>query len=173
MNLNSGCNYNITGTTGTYSGNMNFNSVVTLTNIGTITSVNGTLNLQPGLLVPAYGTSLSATGGAVINFNTGQKFQFASINLSGTIAGSDTIVLSGNMTFSGATLSGSGPFNMLSGSVMDIVNNAVTVNKTINNSGTINWMQTGINGSGVINNNNVFNISTNANYGCYPLVNVS
>ncbi|MBX7044451.1 MAG: hypothetical protein K1X86_01325 [Ignavibacteria bacterium] len=171
VNLNSGCNYNITGTTGTYSGNMNFNSVVTLTNIGTITSVNGTLNLQPGLLVPAYGTSLSATGGAVINFNTGQKFQFASINLNGTIAGSDTIVLSGNMTFSGATLSGSGPFNMLSGSVMDIVNNAVTVNKTINNSGTINWMQTGINGSGVINNNNVFNISTNANYGCYPLVN--
>lgn len=169
VNFNAGCIYNIAGTTTAYSGSVTFNSTINLVNIGTFTTAGGTINLQPGLVVPSYGSTLNLTGGGTINFNSGQKFQFTTISTNGTITGSDTLVLSGNMT-AGGVLSGTGPLNMLNGSVMDI-NAAFTNQKTINNSGTINWVQTGIIGVGVINNNNILNISTALNYTCNNLVN--
>lgn len=171
VNLLSGCVYNIGGNTAGTSGTMTFNAGMTLTNIGTITTAGGTINLQPGLSISSISSSITISGGGIINFNTGQKFQFASITQAGTIGGSDTISLSGTMTFSSGVLSGAGPLNVLSGAVIDINTFGTTINKTVNNSGTINWSGQGITGNGPINNNNVINILTTAGFSLNPLVN--
>ncbi|CAN5459123.1 hypothetical protein BH10BAC5_BH10BAC5_10290 [soil metagenome] len=171
VNLLSGSTFNISGGTTAYSGNLTFNSGMTLSNIGNLSTSGGVINLQPGLTVSSIGSSLSLTGGGTINFNSGQKFQFNSITCNSTIAGSDTIVLSGNMTFSGGVLTGTGPLNILTGSIVDINNNGVQISKTVNSAGTINWIQSSISGGGTINNNYIFNISTTAAYGCGAIIN--
>ncbi|CAF3748203.1 unnamed protein product [Rotaria sp. Silwood1] len=171
INILAGAIYNITGTTQGNYGNITFNSGMTLTNIGSLATVGGTINLQPGLVISSIGSTLSLVGGGQLNLNSGQTFQFTSITCSGTLNGSDTIKVNGSMVCSGGTLSGTGPVNILSGSTVDINSNGVIINKTVNNFGTINWTQTGLLGSGIINNNNIFNISTNLNYTCNPLIN--
>jgi hypothetical protein len=172
INFLSGSTYNITGTTGCYSGNTTFNSGMNLTSLGNLTCGGGTINFQPGVTVGALNADLAITAAGTINFNSGQKFQFANVTLNGTIAGSDTVNCSGTMTYSGATLSGSGPLNMLNGSQIHITNNTVTLSKTVNNYGTINWTFSNIVGNGIINNYNIFTIATtNASYSTNPLVN--
>ncbi len=172
INFLAGSIYNITGTTGCYSGNINFNSGMNLFNLGNLTCGGGTINFLPGVTVGAVNSDLSVTANGTINFNSGQKFFFNNVTLNGTIAGSDTIGVTGTMGFSGATLSGTGPFNLYSNSILNITNNAVTVNKTLNNGGTINWTFSNISGNGIINNQNIFNIATtNASYSTNPLIN--
>lgn len=171
INFLSGSTYNISGNTSVTSGITTFNAGMTLTNIGTIGTTGGTLNLQPGLIVTSVNSSLTISGGGAINFNTGQKFQFTTITASGTIGGSDTVSLSGTMTFNSGTFSGTGPFNVLFGATLDFPSFGTTINKIVNNSGTINWSGQGISGNGTINNNNVFNIITTAGFSLNPLVN--
>ncbi len=171
VNFLSGSIYNLSGSTSANTGNVTFNSGMTLTNIGNFGCAGGTINLQPGLIVSAIGNGLSVTGGGTINFNSGQKFQFTSITCNSTITGSDTLVLNGSMTLSGGVISGNGPFNILTGSTVDINGNGVQISKTFNNAGTINWVSTSISGSGIINNNNILNISTSFGYSCSPLIN--
>lgn len=171
VNFLPGCTYNIAGNTTVYSGTTTFNSGMTMQNIGTLVTTGGTINLQPGLVIPLIGPTLSISGGGIVNLNTGQKFQFTTITEGGTINGSDTVNLSGNMTFTSGVLSGTGPLNILSGAVLDINFSGVTINKTVNSSGTINWSVGTISGNGVINNNNIFNIATTAGFSLIPLVN--
>lgn len=171
VNFLAGSAYNISGTTGTYSGNVTFNSGMTLTNIGSLTSNGGTINLQPGVTVSSIASALTITGGGVLNFNTGQNFQFTSVNAAGTIGGSDTIALSGNMVLTSGGITGNGPLNILSGSVLDLNSSGAIITKTINNAGTINWIAGLTSGAGVINNNNVFNISVTSNSTLGQLVN--
>ena len=171
VNFLAGSVYNITGSTTANSGTVTFNSGMTLSNLGSLGCSGGTINLQPGLIVSAIGTNLSLTSGGTINFNSGQKFQFTSVSSNGTINGSDTIVVNGSMSISGGNYTGNGPINILSGSVTDINGNGISITKTFNNSGTMNWVSSGITGSGIINNNNVFNISTSFAYSCSPLIN--
>ncbi len=173
INFLSGSVYNITGGTSVNNGILTFNSGGTITNIGNLSTAGGTINLQVGVIVTAIGSSLSLTGGGIINFNSGQKFQFTSITTNGTINGSDTISLNGNMTVTGGNFTGTGPFNFLSGSVVDISFNAFGVTKTINNSGTINWTAGTISNAGVINNNNIFNIQTATVSSCSASINNS
>jgi hypothetical protein len=160
VNFLSGCIYNLSGNTGTYSGTINFTSGMTLTNIGTINSSSGTINIQSGLTSYTIGTSLTLTFGGVVNFNSGRTLTFSSINANGTIGGIDTILVFGNAAFTGGGISGSGPFNLLPGSVMDINASGFTINKILNNSGTLTWLQGSVFGSGPVNNNNVTNFST-------------
>ncbi len=160
VNFLPGCVYNLTGNLGTYSGTINFNTGMTLTNIGTINSSTGTINIQSGLTSYTIGTSLTLNVGGVVNFNSGRTLTFSSINVNGTIGGIDTIIVSGSATFTGGGISGSGPFNLLPGSVMDINGSGFTANKVVNNSGTLTWMQGSVFGSGPVNNNNVTNFST-------------
>jgi hypothetical protein len=172
INFLPGCTYNIAGNTTIFSGTTTFNSGINLTNIGTIGTTGGTLNLQPGLVIPSIGPALTISGGGTINFNTGgSKFQFTSITMAGTMGGSDTVNLAGNMTITSGVFSGAGLFNILLGSVMDINFSGITVHKIINNAGTINWFVGTISGNGVINNNNNFNIATTAGFSINPLVN--
>jgi len=171
VNFISGSTYNIAGNTSAVSGSVTFNPGMTLTNIGTVGTTGGIINLQPGLVVNSINSSLTISAGGTINFNTGQKFQFNSITQSGTIGGSDTVSLSGAMTFSSGILSGTGPLNVLFGAVLDVNSFGTTINKTVNNAGTFNWSGQGISGNGTINNNNVFNILTTASFTLIPLIN--
>lgn len=172
INFLPGSTYNIAGNTTIFSGTTTFNSGINLTNIGTIGTTGGTLNLQPGLVIPSIGPTLTISGGGTINFNTGgSKFQFSSITMAGTMSGSDTVNLAGNMVITSGVFSGAGPFNILFSSVMDINFSGITVHKIINNSGTINWSVGTISGNGVINNNNIINIATTAGFSLNPLVN--
>jgi len=160
VNFLPGCVCNLTGNVGTYSGTINFNTGMTLTNIGTINSSTGTINIQSGLTSYTIGTSLTLSVGGVVNFNSGRTLTFSSINANGTIGGIDTIIVFGSATFTGGGISGSGPFNLLPGSVMDINASGFTANKILNNSGTLTWLQGSVFGSGPVNNNNVTNFST-------------
>lgn len=160
VNFLPGCVYNLTGNIGTYSGTINFTTGMTLINIGTINSSAGTINIQSGLTSYTIGTSLTLSVGGVVNFNSGRTLTFSSINANGTIGGIDTIIVFGSATFTGGGISGSGPFNLLPGSVMDINGSGFTANKVVNNSGTLTWLQGSVFGSGPVNNNNVTNFST-------------
>lgn len=160
VNFLPGCVFNLTGNVGTYSGTINFTTGMTLTNIGTINSSTGTINIQSGLTSYTIGTTLTLSVGGVVNFNSGRTLTFSSINANGTIGGIDTIIVFGSATFTGGGISGSGPFNLLPGSVMDINASGFTANKVLNNSGTLTWLQGSVFGSGPVNNNNVTNFST-------------
>jgi hypothetical protein len=75
--------------------------------IGSTQVSGGTLNFDPGSSPLDFGT-LSFTGGT-LNFSSGNAINLSNLTLSsGTLTGSDTVTITGLLTWTGGTMSGSG-----------------------------------------------------------------
>src|SRR6516162_5129123 len=108
--------YNVTGgTTASGGATVNFTSPATLTNIGPLTVSGGTLN-----------------------FSTGKAITTSSLtHSSGTLAGSDTVTVTGATTWSGGIESGTGVTNANGG--MTITGEPFLDTRTMNNAKTATW----------------------------------
>lgn len=112
-----------------------FGSVVTATN-STLAILGGANNFVGTCTFN--GGTLNVSGGSV-NFSTGNTLTPANLNLSGgTLTGSDSITVSGPMTWTGGTLSGAGAVNANGGLTLNgptlILNG-----RTLNNSAAAIW----------------------------------
>ncbi|MFZ0817966.1 MAG: choice-of-anchor D domain-containing protein [Candidatus Sulfotelmatobacter sp.] len=107
--------YNVTGGTQATSGTANFNSPATLTSVGPINISNGTLNFVTGKTITT--SSLTQTAG--------------------TLEGSDTLTVTGAITWSGGTESGTGITNANGG--MTLTSEPFLSGRTLNNTGTASW----------------------------------
>jgi hypothetical protein len=134
--VNLGGAYNVTGTTQVTGGTATFSHAVT--NLGVVTVSGGTAD-----------------------FSTGSAITVASLTLSGgTLTGSSAWTVAGTMTWSGGgALTGTGSTTIASGATLNLDANAnKTFNtRTLTNNGKLVYQgDSGLNGSGVLNNNNYF-----------------
>ena len=107
--------YNVTGGTQATSGIANFNSPATVTSVGPINVSNGTLNFVTGKTI----TTTSVTQSA------------------GTLEGSDTLTVTGAITWSGGTQGGTGITNANGG--MTLTGEPFLSGRTLNNVKTATW----------------------------------
>ncbi len=128
--------YNVTGGTGARGGTLNFISPATVTATGPLTITAGTLN-----------------------FSTGKAISTTSLTQSaGTLTGSDTVTISGLLTWSGGTESGTGVTNANGG--MTISGEPFLDTRTLNNAKTATW--TGV--AFLMLNGSVFNNQSGATW---------
>ena len=153
--------YNITGNTTATTGAMDFNSAMTLTNLGNLIVSGATVNFPPGLIIGSIGSTLTFPSGT-INFNTGRSYTFNQIDLGGTIAGTDTTFITTTLNW---TANGFSNVGVLKPGGTAINNqNYVTINGKYINRGTHTWGAHQFIGTGTFENEGVFNISTSAAY---------
>ena len=107
--------YDVTGGTQATSGTVNFNSPAKLTSVGPINVSNGTMNFVTGKTITA--TSLTQTAG--------------------TLEGTDTLTVTGALTWSGGTESGTGITNANGG--MTLTSEPFLSGRTMNNAKTATW----------------------------------
>jgi hypothetical protein len=107
--------YDVTGGTQASSGTVNFTSPATLTSVGPVNVSNGT-----------------------INFSTGKTITTTTVTQSaGTLEGSDTLTVSGAITWSGGTQAGTGITNANGG--MTLTGEPFLNGRTLNNAKTATW----------------------------------
>ena len=129
-----GGTYNVTGATRCASGTHTFLGAASVTSVGTLEIVGGTLNFSSGELITTTAYTQS----------------------SGTLTGTDTLTVSGLLTWSGGTMSGQGTTNANGGLMLT---NAGGVNlrdtRTVNNAGVATWSGAGSfsNDTGAVFNN--------------------
>ena len=155
--------YNITGTTSISGDTVTFPAGMTLTNLGAINCNGGVANFNPGLVINAYNPALLISAG-ILNFNTGTKLNFSTVNTSANINGTDTIYISTTFTWSGGTCTGTGPFVMLPGCSTLINQNNITSDKNVINNGSALWTSGSLFGNGTLTNNSTFSIQTTLAY---------
>ena len=109
----------------------------------TSTTVGGIVNFTSTSTVTSIGSSLAVSTGAA-NFNSGETIAPATLTMSGgTLAGADTVSVSGLFTWSGGTLAGGGTTNANGGIAMS-GNGFKDLNpRTLHNVGTAVWAGTG------------------------------
>ncbi len=106
VNFNGGT-YNITTSTQATGGTANFNSGVTVSNVGPLTVTSGALNFSNAETIVSP-TSLTISGGT-LNLSTGGPINTTTLSLSGgTLDGTDTVTVSGATTWSAGSMSGTG-----------------------------------------------------------------
>lgn len=160
--------YTNSGTTALTSGTTNFFNDMKLTATGNINITAGTLNFKSGLIPGTFGSTVSTNG--TIDFSTGQTINLKNVTIAnyGTLSGNDSVAISGTFDHQGY-LTGNGKRTMLSTSVGTITNNA-WISATLYNYGTLNWQAYNITSSGIIDNRNIFNITTTNGTTCAPQV---
>lgn len=158
--------YNISGNTVFILGTVNFTGGMTLTNLGTFSSIGGTASFNSGLTISSYNPAISISGGGTMNFSTGTTITLSTVNLDGTISGSDTVQISNSFNMNSGTISGTGPFIILASATMAIAHTDIFCSKLLINNGIINWSVGAIGGTGSITNNNLFNIICTSGYNC-------
>ncbi len=152
--------YNITGTTRISGGTVNFDASTNVTSIGTILTDAGTLNLPSGFSLNGLGNLVTIGYNSTINFNTGNSISINSLTVNGgTIAGSDSIIITNNFDSQGSVLNGPGTVIIAAGCTMSISTNPVHVYGSFVNNGTFNWTSQSFGGSGTMTNNGIINIS--------------
>ncbi|MBS1493018.1 MAG: hypothetical protein JST55_05895 [Bacteroidetes bacterium] len=116
--------------------------------------VNGTLTLNSGI---------------PLNLSDGPGDD---LKILGTVNGAaDINIFSGaSMDFQGGTVSGTGLITVAAGGTLKFTTNSINLNRTVNNSGTISWTGGTVQGTGAINNNNVFNDQCSFGAAFYPTV---
>jgi len=121
---------------------------------GGVTNIGGGYDLQTGLTkftsafctanftapITSLGNTLDMSSGGTANFSGGAPITVNRLFLStfATLSGSDDVTVTGQMTWSGGMMSGSGAFTIASGATL-IINNGEVLQRNFTNAGTMNW----------------------------------
>ena len=121
------------GTVSFSSGTVTFNNPYTFT--GATSFGGGTVNFNAS--VSGLGPLLTVSGGAV-NFNS-DPVVFTTVNLSGGLGGSADVTVTGSLTWTAGTMTGTGTTEILAGGTLSIGGGSYMdkyLGRTLNNSGT-------------------------------------
>ncbi len=135
--------------------------------VTTQTSIQGgTVSFLPSSTPVSLGTSLVVSGS--ITLNSGETVALQTLDLSGTLAGSDLVTVSGLTTWDSATMTGPGTTQSnggmeIGGNVVSVLNGA----RTLTTGGTVTWTGTGsirIEAGSTITNNGTWDAQTDAGF---------
>ena len=127
---------NVTGTNVTF--DLGTITIASTYSVSGTTSVNGaTVSFTPASTITSKGTTLTVTLGN-LNLASGEAIALTTLTLTtGTLSGSDNVTVTGLMTWSGGTMSGSGVTTIAAGGTLDFLGAVKTLDgRTLNNAGT-------------------------------------
>jgi hypothetical protein len=126
----------------------------------------GTLTLFPEATVTSLGSALAVTGGT-LDLRSGETIDVTTLSLTaGTLKGSDTVNVSGALTWSGGAMTQAGIVNANGGGTLSGISpKDITAGRTLNTAGTLTWTGAGMTRMGtgaVIHNSGTWNVQTDA-----------
>jgi hypothetical protein len=133
---------------------------------GTTAENAGTLTLFPEATVTSLGSALAVTGGT-LDLRSGETIDVTTLSLTaGTLKGSDTVNVSGPLSWSGGTMTQAGIVNANGGGTLSGISpKDITAGRTLNTAGTLTWTGAGMTRMGtgaVIHNSGTWNVQTDA-----------
>ena len=146
-------NLSFNGLSGQFASTVNVSGDFNVAGVTTVGPIGVTVNFAAAANVLNIGSTLTLSRGTV-NFNSGELLTPTTLNVTGgTLGGSDTVTVSGPMTWNNnGTLSGSGAVNANGG--LTINGAAFISGRTLNNGGTAVWSAGTIGtGNGAVINN--------------------
>jgi RHS repeat-associated protein len=170
-----------------FSGTHTLSSLAPISGAGSLSVVGGTLaaaapiniagqaRFQAGsatFTAPLACGTLSVVGGTATFNSTLTVAQGGAVNLSsGTLRGSADLSVTGIMTWSGGSMSGTGLTVIAPGATLNAITNGVTLARPLRNDGTINWSSSALTINGVtLTNNGTFTANSNSSQSVFNTI---